>query len=141
MSDEETISISDAESEGEGPNIRPPQAAGGSGFQSKKSHKQKHRDDEQREMRQLLHARYIPLAVADPSVVSAHDHERRKRADAAGAQLTLQMEMEEEALETGVSEALLVQTPRHVGEEHPMDARRRGRMALGADRRHLSSLQ
>jgi len=44
MSDEETISISDAESEGEGPNIRPPQAAGGSGFQSKKSHKQKHRD-------------------------------------------------------------------------------------------------
>ena len=44
MSDEEAISISDAESEGEGPNIRPPQAAGGSGFQSKRSHKQKHRD-------------------------------------------------------------------------------------------------
>ena len=46
MSDEEAISLSD-ESEGEGPNIRPPQAAGGShghGGHARKHHKQKHRD-------------------------------------------------------------------------------------------------
>jgi len=41
MSDEEGISLSDPESEGEGPNIRPPQAGGSYG---KKHHKQKHRD-------------------------------------------------------------------------------------------------
>merc|ERR1711945_3964 len=41
MSDEEAISLSDPESEGEGPNIRPPQAGGSYG---KKHHKQKHRD-------------------------------------------------------------------------------------------------
>ena len=51
MSDEDAISISDAESEGEGPNIRPPQAAGGSSFQNKRSHKQKHREKDMRRQR------------------------------------------------------------------------------------------
>ena len=45
MSDEDAISLSDAESEGEGPNIRPPQAAGSShSHGGKKHHKQKYRD-------------------------------------------------------------------------------------------------
>jgi len=51
MSDEDAISISDAESEGEGPNIRPPQAAGGSSFQNKRSHKLKHREKDMRRQR------------------------------------------------------------------------------------------
>jgi len=46
MSDEDAISLSDAESEGEGPNIRPPQAGGGA-HGGKKHHKHgRHRERE-----------------------------------------------------------------------------------------------